>query len=96
MECVKTLQFSYVVFTTDYSQLVKMVSSHEEWPAFTTHMEELCRSKAFFPNFKIRHIPKAQNIIADKLAHGARSSPSTILYVDSIPLVWLCEPVVLS
>ncbi|XP_056859997.1 uncharacterized protein LOC130508482 [Raphanus sativus] len=93
MECMKTLQFSDVVFATDCSQLVKMVSSPEEWPAFTTHMEEFRRSKTFFPNFKIRHIPRAQNTMADKLAHGARSSPSAMLYVDSIPPVWLSEPV---
>ncbi|XP_056864069.1 uncharacterized protein LOC130511208 [Raphanus sativus] len=30
MECMKTLQFSDVVFATDCSQLVKMVSSPEE------------------------------------------------------------------
>ena len=94
MECMKTLQFSDVVFVTDCSQLVKMVSSPEEWPAFATHMEEFCRSKTFFPNFMLRHISKAQNTMADKLARGARSSPSAILYVDSLPPVWLSEPVV--
>ena len=30
MECMKTLQFSNVVFITDCSQLMKMVSSSEE------------------------------------------------------------------
>ncbi|KAJ4877544.1 hypothetical protein Rs2_42562 [Raphanus sativus] len=64
-----------------------MVSSPEEWPAFTTHMEEFRRSKIFFPNFKIGHISRAQNTMADKLAHGARNSPSAMLYVDSIPPV---------
>ncbi|XP_013639406.1 PREDICTED: uncharacterized protein LOC106344603 [Brassica oleracea var. oleracea] len=94
MECMKTLQFSDVVFVTDCSQLVKMVSLPDEWPAFATHMEEFCRSKTFFPNFMIRHISWAQNTMADKLARGARSSPSAMLYVDSLPPVWLSEPVV--
>ena len=87
MKCMKTLQFSDVVFVTDCSQLVKMVSSPEEWPAFATHMdmEEFCRSKTFFPNFKIRHIPRIKNTIAEKFARGAKSSPSAILYVDSLP-----------
>ena len=92
MECMKTLQFSEVVFATDCSQLVKMVSSPEDWPAFATHMEEFCRSKNFFPNFKITHISRANNTMADKLARGARSSPSAMLYVDSIPPVWLSAP----
>lgn len=93
MECMKTLQFSDVVFATDCSQLVKIVSTPEEWPAFSTHMEEFSRSKTFFPDFRIRHIPRVQNTLADKLARGARSSPSAMLYVDSIPPVWLAESV---
>ncbi|KAL0722237.1 hypothetical protein Bca4012_036836 [Brassica carinata] len=88
------LQFSEVIFATDCSQLVKMVSSPEDWPAFATHMEEFSRSKIFFPSFKIIHIPRAQNTMADKLARGARSSPSTMLYVDSRSPVWLSAPVV--
>ena len=94
MECMKILQFSDVVFVTDCSQLVKMVSSPEEWPAFATHMEEFCRSKTFFPNFKIRHISRTQNTTADKLARGVKSSLSAMLFVDSLPPVWLSEPVV--
>ena len=91
---MKTLQFSDVVFVTDFSQSVKMVSSPEEWSAFAIHMEEFYRSKTFFPNFKIRHIPRTQNTMADKLARGAKSSPSAMLYVDSLPSVWLSKPVV--
>nr|VDD35738.1 unnamed protein product [Brassica oleracea] len=70
-----------------------MVSSREEWSAFATHVE-FCCSKTFFPNFKIRHIPRAQNTIADKLARGARSSASAMLYVDSLHPTWLSNPVV--
>ena len=92
MECMKTLQFSDVVFATDCSQLVKMVSTPEEFPAFSTHMEEFRRSKTFFSNFRIRHIPRAQNSMADKLVRGTMSFPSAILYVDSTPLVWFSEP----
>ena len=73
-----------------------MVSSPEDWPAFATHMEEFSRSKTFFPSFKITHIPRAQNTMADKLARGAQSSPSAMLYVDSTPPVWLHEPMVSS
>ncbi|XP_018477415.2 uncharacterized protein LOC108848520 [Raphanus sativus] len=94
MKCMKNLQFSNVVFATDCSQLVKMVFSPNKWPAFATHMEEFSRSKTFFPTFKIRHIPRTQNTMADKFAHDARSSPSAKLYVDSLPSVWLSEPVV--
>ena len=48
MGCMKTIQISQVVFATDYSQLVKMVSTPTGWTAFTTHMEEFMRCKEFF------------------------------------------------
>ncbi|CAG7895026.1 unnamed protein product [Brassica rapa] len=56
-------------------------------------MEEFRRIKCFFPSFKIRHIPRATNLVADKLARGTRSSPSAVSYVDSTPPVWFSEPV---
>ena len=93
MDCMKTLQFSDVVFATDCFQLVKMVSTPEDWPAFSTHMEEFRRSKCFFPYFRIRRIPRAQNTLADKLARGAMNSPSAMRYVDYIPPVWLAESI---
>lgn len=83
MECMKTLHISEVVFATDCSQLVKMVSTPTEWPAFTTHMEEFLRCKEYFSTFTIQHIPRAQNTMADKLARGARTQPSAMVYVDS-------------
>lgn len=43
----------------------------------------------FFSNFKIRYIPKAQNTMTDKLARGMKSSSSAMLYVDSLPSIWL-------
>ncbi|XP_013607712.1 PREDICTED: uncharacterized protein LOC106314381 [Brassica oleracea var. oleracea] len=89
MECMKTLHISKVVFATDCSQLVKMVSTPTEWPAFTTHMEEFLRCKECFPTFTIQHIPRAQNTMADKLARGVRTQPSAIVYVDSVSPKWL-------
>ena len=91
MKCMKTLQFPDVVFAMDCSQLVKMVSTPEEWTAFSTHLEEFNRSKIFFSEFRIRHIPRAQNTLADELARGARSFPSAMLYVDSTPPIWFSE-----
>ena len=88
---MKTLRISEVVFATDCSQLVKMVSTPTEWPAFTTHMEEFLQCKEFFHPFTIQHIPRAQNTMADKLARGARNQPAAMVYVDSIPPRWLLD-----
>ena len=92
MECMKIFDYQNIVFATDCSQLVKIVSSPDEWPAFATHLEKFRRSKTFFPSFKIQHIRRETNQVAE-LARGARSSPSAVFYIDSIPPVWLTEPV---
>ena len=63
------------------------MSSPDEWSVFATHLEEFRRSDSFFHSFKIRHIPKATNLRADKLPRGAQSSPTIVFYVDLIPLV---------
>ena len=81
----------YVVFTMDCSQLVNMVLTPDEWPAFSTHMEEFIPTKTFNPNFRIKHISRGQNSTADKLARDARSFPPFMLYVDSTPSVWLSQ-----
>lgn len=74
-----------MVFAFDCFQLVKMMSTPIEWPAFTIHMEEFLQCKEFFPNFTIQHILKAQNTLADELAQDARISPSAMVYVNSVP-----------
>ena len=51
MKYMKTLHISEVVFATDCSQLVKMTSTHTEWPTFTTHMDEFLHCKEFFSHF---------------------------------------------
>ena len=91
MECMKTLRTSEVVFATDYSQPVKMMSTPTEWSAFTTHMEEFLQCKEFFHPFTIQHIPRAQNTMAGKLARGAKNQPAAMVYVDSIPPRWLLD-----
>ena len=88
---MKILQISEVVFATDCSQLVNMVSTPTEWPTFTTHIEEFLRFKEFFHPLTIQHIPRAQNKMADKLARGARNQPYAIVYVDSIFSRWLLD-----
>ena len=85
---MKTLHISEVVFATDCSQLVNMVSTPTEWPAFTTHMEEFLRCKEFFQTFSLQHIQRAKNIMADKLARGAWNLSSAMVYVDSISSRW--------
>lgn len=67
------------MFAIDCSQLVKMVPTPIEFPAFTTHMEEFSRCKEYFQNFAIQQIPKAQNTMDDMLARSVRSLSSAMV-----------------
>ena len=40
IQCIKFIYISEVVFATDYSQLVKIVSTFINWPAFTSHIKD--------------------------------------------------------
>ena len=41
MEYMRNLRQFQVTFATDCSQLVKMVSEPEEWPAFASYLEDV-------------------------------------------------------
>ena len=41
MECMRNLRQFQVTFAMDCSQLVKMVSETEEWPAFASYLEDI-------------------------------------------------------
>ena len=56
MKCTKNLRQSQVTFTTDYSQLVKMVSEPEKWPAFENYLEDIKLLKGSFLNSDIVHV----------------------------------------
>ncbi|WP_340054649.1 ribonuclease H family protein, partial [Pseudomonas sp. JAI120] len=62
MECMRNLRQYNVTFATDCSQLVKMVSEPEEWPAFTSYLEDIKTLKDGFINSDIIHVPRQQNM----------------------------------
>ena len=50
MECMKNLRQYGVTFATDCSQLVKMVSEPEKWPAFESYQEDIKLLRRSFTN----------------------------------------------
>ena len=72
MESMKNLRQFHVMFATDCSQLVKMVSEPAEWPAFATYLEDIQHLKENFNHSEIIHISITQNTRADNLARSAR------------------------
>ena len=61
MKCMRNLRQFSVTFATDCSQLVKMVSEPEEWPAFANYLEDKIFLKRSFNSSEIIHIPRKQN-----------------------------------
>ena len=76
MECMKNLRQFQVTFTTDCSQLVKMVSEPEKRSAFVNYLEDIKALKESFLSSEIIHVPRTHNSMADNLARSVRKQPS--------------------
>ena len=88
MECMKNLRQFQVTFATDCSQLVKMVSEPEEWPAFGSYLEDIKLLRRSFFNSDIVHVPRTENLRADSLARSARKQPSFVVHMDAELPIW--------
>lgn len=61
-------QQTTMAFVIDFSELVKMINTTEEWPAFSTHLEEFVRIKGLVSSFSLSLIPCSSNSKSDNLA----------------------------
>ncbi|WZZ40520.1 hypothetical protein YC2023_036779 [Brassica napus] len=93
MECMKNLRQFQVTFATDCSQLVKMVSEPEEWPAFETYLEDIKLLRRSFFNSDIIHVPRTGNQRADSLARSARKQLSFVVHMDVELPIWFTESI---
>ena len=91
MECMKNLRQFQVTFATDCSQLVKMVSEPEEWPAFESYLKDIIVLQRSFYNSEIVHVPRTENKRADSLARSARKQPSFVVHMDAELPIWFTE-----
>ena len=58
-------------FGTDCKDLIAMIREPQALPSFATELEAIKTLQLCFPEFKISHIPRAQNGISDSLAKSA-------------------------
>ena len=93
MECMPNLRHFRVTFATNCSQLVKMVSEPEEWPAFASYMENIKILKESFLSSEIIYVPRTQNLRADSLARSARKQPSFVVPMDGELPVWFTKSI---
>ncbi|CAA7055684.1 unnamed protein product [Microthlaspi erraticum] len=91
MQCMLRHKKLVMVFETDCSDVVKMVSKPEEWPAFAILLDKVDKCKMGFTSFSIVHIPRMNNTKADKLARSARALPTDVYYVNSVSPAWIPE-----
>ncbi|VYS69823.1 unnamed protein product [Arabidopsis thaliana] len=84
MKCMIGADNQDVVFLTNYSDLVEMVSSPTEWPTFSSYLEELQSDKDEFTNFSLSLISRSTNVKADFLARKVRIQPLHITFVNNI------------
>ncbi|CAA7041816.1 unnamed protein product [Microthlaspi erraticum] len=91
MQCMLRHNNLTIVFETDCSDVVKMVSKPEEWPAFSILLEEFGRCKMMFTLFSIVYIPRTKNTKTDKLARSAPTLPTDVYYVNSVSPAWIPE-----
>ncbi|XP_010495306.1 PREDICTED: uncharacterized protein LOC104772378 [Camelina sativa] len=89
MRCMIGHDFRDVAFFTDSSDLVKMVSSPHDWPAFATYLEGIKLDREEFSSFSLSYISRNANVRADSLARQARLSPLHVLFVNNFPPNWL-------
>jgi|APAra0007618257_1042622.scaffolds.fasta_scaffold05125_4 DNA-directed RNA polymerase-3 subunit RPC5 len=75
MKCMIGADNQDVVFLTDSSDLVKMVSSPTEWPTFSVYLEELQNNKEEFSSFSLSLISYSANVKADNLPRKVHVQP---------------------
>ena len=76
-------------FGTNCKDLIAMINESHAWPNFATELKRIETLQICFLDFKITHIPRAQNQISDSLAMTTRSFHRKLYFIGcSIP-VWL-------
>ncbi|CAG7892400.1 unnamed protein product [Brassica rapa] len=80
MENMKNLIEFHVIFATDYSQLMKMVSDPEKLYAFKTYLEDIHILKK---RFSYLEISRTQKTRMDSLVRIAMNQSSYIVYMDT-------------
>lgn len=89
MKCMIGKHRREVLFFTDCSDFVKMVSSPAQWPTFSIYLEEIEHDKGSFSSFALSLISRRANVQADKLARNVHVISQINSYVNNVPSRWL-------
>ncbi|XP_010481092.1 PREDICTED: uncharacterized protein LOC104759918 [Camelina sativa] len=89
MRCMIGHDLMDVAFYTDCSDLVKMVSSPSDWPAYSAYLDDIKVDLAEFSSFSLTLISRKDNEFADRLARQVRIQPHATTFVNDFPPNWL-------
>lgn len=91
MESMRKLRQYHVTFATDCIQLVKIVSTPEEWAAFANYLDDIKVLQQSFHHSEIIHIPRTLNTKADNLERSNKKQTSFAVHMDAELPVWFAE-----
>ncbi|CAA7045965.1 unnamed protein product [Microthlaspi erraticum] len=91
MECAA--QYTNVqAFATDCQDVLKMIEKPEDWPKFSTELQEFSSLRKLFSSFSISYLPRASTSKADHLAKLARLYPRSLSFVGYSVPGWVTTP----
>ena len=76
-------------FVTDSQELVKMITTPEDWPAFAAELTEFKALWASYQGGKVVYQPRSCNTQADFLARHARTRNRVFSFVNTSVPYWL-------
>ncbi|XP_010465364.1 PREDICTED: uncharacterized protein LOC104745742 [Camelina sativa] len=76
-------------YETDCAELIAIVQSLEEWPAFSNILDDFSLLRSSFPSFTLTKIPRSSNERADCLARSSRTLVSELSFVNFYPPAWV-------
>ncbi|CAA7031305.1 unnamed protein product [Microthlaspi erraticum] len=82
MQCVAQ-HSNAQAFGTDCQDVIKMIEKPEDWPKFSTELQEFSRLQSLFSHFSLSFLPRSFVTKADHLARQARlfTRPLSLLVV---------------
>ena len=79
-------------FGTDCKDLIAMMEQPQDWPNFSTELENIQTLRLCFSDFNITYFPRTQNEIADSLVRNARSFHRSLCFIGCFIPIWLPRP----
>lgn len=89
LKCLLRFQCYCNYFVTDSQELVKMIATPEDWPAFATELDEFKTVWASYQDGQVVYKSRSSSTKADFLARQARTRKRVFSYVNTCVPHWI-------